>query len=146
MRLPGLPVLGALAAAMLGLAVALLWPREEVTVEAAVRSRIEALTAAAESRELGALTDGLSETFRSKRGLTKDSARGFLAGLILKGEWVRVFATDLDVKETSETSATCQGTFVFVRAGNAMSRYDLSGTFVKEEDTWRMTEASEDRR
>ena len=146
MRLPGLPVLGALAAAALGLAVVLLWPREEVTVEDAVRSRIEALTAAAESRQLGALTDGLSESFRSKQGLTKDSARGYLAGLILQGEWLRVFATDLEVKEMSETSATFEGTFVFVRAGNAMSRYDLSGTFVNEDDTWRMTEASEHRR
>lgn len=154
MRLPVGKVLGVvLALAAAGLVLAL-WPSHEPGVPEAVEQRVRELAQAAEERDLGALTDGVSQRFKSREGWGRDEARRVLAAQVLRGEWLRVFVADLRATEESPTRGAFRAKLVFARSEaksleglsreSVMSAYLLEGAFEREEDgTWRCVSVSQ---
>ena len=153
MRLPAGKVLGVLLALGAAALVLVLWPSREPGVPEAIERRVRELAHAAEERDLGDLTDGVSERFRSKEGWGKPEARRVLAAQVLRGEWLRVFVADLSAQEESPTRGTFRAKLLFARSeartlegvprDSVMSAYALEGAFEREPDgTWRVVEAS----
>ena len=137
--------------ASLGL-VLWLWPRQELPVEEAVRTRILELVRAAERKEADVVKDALAQGFRTREGMGRDDVRRLLAVRVLRGSWVRIFVTDLAVRETSPSSATFDARFVFARSeaeriqdlgrDSILEAYQIEGTFVREDDgVWRISAA-----
>jgi hypothetical protein len=151
-RLPAGRLLGVVLALVAGGLVLALWPTKEPGVAEAIERRVRELAHAAEERELGDLTDGVSERFRSGEGWGKTEAKRVLAAQVLRGEWLRVFVADLSAQEESPTRGTFRTKLLFARSeaqtlealsrDAVMSAYLLEGVFEREEDgTWRVVQA-----
>ncbi|GHG74680.1 hypothetical protein [Comamonas sp. JC664] len=135
-------------------AVLYFWPQQEVTVEEAIRRQVVVMTREAEEKNVGGVMEHVSERFRSNGtgGMTKREVRGILTGQVLRGQWVRVFMTNLEVREVSPTEGEFQARFIFGRsqaekledlsADSVLSAYRIEGAFEKEEDgEWRVVRA-----
>lgn len=153
MTLTRAQVAGLLVALVAAGAVLVLWPREEPGVEEAVRRRIVELTSAAERKEMGDLMDGVSERFRSGEGWGRQEVKGVLLARVLRGEWVRIFTTDLEVREVSPSQGDFKVKFIFGRSqaekledlsrDAVLNAYMIEGTFEKEQDgEWRVVKAN----
>lgn len=153
MHVPAPRFVALLVALAVGVGVMALWPKPALSVEEAVEQRLAALSHSAEEKDLSALSDGLSEQFRSTQGWNREDARRVVAGQVLRGTWLRVFVVDVEVEERSPTEAAFVAKFIFARSEaerfsdlakeNVTSAYRIEGTFVKEADgTWRITRAA----
>ena len=156
MSLPASRVLGLVLALAAGALVLVLWPSKEPGVAEAIERRVRELAHAAEERDLGDLTDGVSERFRSKQGWGKTEAKRVLAAQVLRGEWLRVFVADLDAQEQSPTRGSFRAKLLFARSEaqsleglareSVTSAWLLEGVFEREDDgTWRVVEVSQRR-
>ncbi|AKQ67611.1 hypothetical protein A176_004523 [Myxococcus hansupus] len=135
-------------------AVLYFWPQQELTVEEAIRRQVVVMTREAEEKNVGGVMEHVSERFRSNGtgGMTKREVRGILTGQVLRGQWVRIFMTNLEVREVSPTEGEFQARFIFGRsqaekledlsADSVLSAYRIEGAFEKEEDgEWRVVRA-----
>ncbi|MBZ4417103.1 hypothetical protein [Myxococcus sp. RHSTA-1-4] len=134
-------------------AVLYFWPRPEPGVQEAVTRRVVEMTRAAEEKDVGGVMEAVSERFRSVGGgWGKKEVRGVLASQVLRGQWVRVFMTNLEVREVSPTQGDFQARFIFGRsqaekvqdlaADSVLNAWLIEGTFEKEEDgEWRVVRA-----
>ncbi|WP_224246006.1 hypothetical protein [Hyalangium gracile] len=146
-RVVGL-VLGLLAG---GLVLAL-WPREEPSVQEAITRKIVQMTRSAEEKDVGALMEGVSESFKSGQGWSRDQVRGILVAQVLRGQWVRIFHTGLEVTEVSASKGDFSVRFIFARSEaqeleqlaqeSVMNAWLVEGSFEKEQDgEWRVVTA-----
>ncbi len=153
MRLTKAQVLGLVLALVAAGLVLWLWPQEEPDVRTAITRRVVKLTADAERKDLAELMDGVSERFRSGEGWGKPELKGVLLGQVLRGQWVRIFTTGLDVTPVSETRGDFQIKLIFGRSEadaleklareSVLSAYLIQGTFEREQDgEWRVVQAS----
>ncbi|MCP3141348.1 hypothetical protein [Pyxidicoccus xibeiensis] len=136
-------------------AVLFFWPRPEPGVQEAITRRVIAITRAAEAKDVGGVMEHVSERFRSDGGgWDKKQVRGVLLGQVLRGQWVRVFMTNLEVREVSPTQGDFQARFIFGRseaenvrdlaADSVLNAYLIEGTFEKEADgEWRVVRAKQ---
>ncbi|NMO17005.1 hypothetical protein HPC49_14510 [Pyxidicoccus fallax] len=134
-------------------AVLYFWPRQEPGVQEAVTRRVVEMTRAAEEKDVGGVMEGVSEGFRSEGGgWGKKEVRGVLTAQVLRGQWVRIFMTNLEVREVSPTQGDFQARFIFGRseaarveelaASSVLNAYLIEGTFEKEaDDEWRVVRA-----
>jgi ketosteroid isomerase-like protein len=142
--------LGLILALAAGGATYALWPRVEDSPEERIRRMVEEMAGAAEERDVGGILEHISEKFRGEEGMGKDEIRGYIAGHVLRGDWVRVMAMNLEVTLTSEDGADFSGKFVFARSeedvpgqarrGSA-SAYLITGTLRREDGEWRFVSA-----
>src|SRR4051812_18250148 len=96
-------------------AVYALWPKASQDPEEQIRQKVIQMSRAAEKKDLGFVLDQISDSFRSGDGLSKQELKGFLAAQILRGNWVRVFLVDTQVRVLGST-ASFEGKFVFGRS------------------------------
>lgn len=142
---------GLLIAAIVGGAVFFLWPRGARTPEDEIKDLVEEMAQSAEDRDLGGVTDGISERFRAANGMGKQEIRQFIAAQVLRGEFVSVIATNLEVTLVDEATADFQGRFIFGRTEGdlqaqlqrgGMSAYRIDGQLEREQDgRWRFVSA-----
>ncbi|MBZ4334162.1 hypothetical protein NR800_16090 [Corallococcus interemptor] len=149
-------VVSGMAAVAAAALVLFLWPREEPGVKDAVTRRIIAMTRAAEDKDVGGVMEGVSERFKTTDGWNKQDVHRILAAQVLRGQWVRVFTTDIDVHEVSPTQGDFQARFIFGRSqadkledlakDSVLNAYAIEGTFEKESDgEWRVVKAKQRR-
>jgi hypothetical protein len=149
-------VLSGMAAVVAAGLVLYFWPREEPGVKDAVTRRIIDMTRAAEEKDVGEVMQGVSERFKTTDGWRKQEVRSILTAQVLRGQWVRIFTTDIDVNEVSPTQGDFQARFIFGRSQadkledlareSVLNAYLIEGTFEKEEDgEWRVVTAKQRR-
>ncbi|WP_224369307.1 hypothetical protein [Hyalangium versicolor] len=145
-------VMGLVLALLVGGLVLALWPREEPSVEEAITRKIVQMTRAAEEKDMGALMEGVSERFKSGQGWSKDQVRGILLAQVLRGQWVRIFHTGLEVTEVSPSKGDFTVRFIFARSEaqeleqlareSVINAWLVEGSFEKEQDgEWRVVTA-----
>jgi hypothetical protein len=145
-------VVGLALALLVGGGVLALWPREQPSVQEAISRKIIQMTRAAEQRDVGAVMEGVSEHFKAAQGWNKQQLHGVLVAQLLRGQWVRVFQTALEVKEVSPTRGDFSVKFIFARADgeeldhlsrqSVFNAWRVEGSFEKEQDgEWRVVEA-----
>ncbi|WP_163782396.1 hypothetical protein [Myxococcus vastator] len=147
-------VVGGVLALLAAGAVLYFWPRQQLTVEEAIRRQVVVMTREAEAKDVGGVMELVSERFRSngQGGWSKKDVRGILTAQVLRGQWVRVFVTNLEVREVSPTEGEFNARFIFGRsqaekvedlaADSVLSAYRIEGAFEKEEDgEWRVVRA-----
>lgn len=156
MTLPRSRVIGlALALLAAGLVLAL-WPNEELPVQEAITRKIIAMTRAAEQKDVGEVMEGISDRFKAGRGWGKDQVKGVLVAQVLRGQWVRIFHTGLEVTEVSPTRGDFTVRFIFARSEareleqlareSVVDAWSVEGAFEKEQDgEWRVVEARDRR-
>lgn len=144
----GLAVGAGLAVAA-GVVMLLVGQRREPSPEELIEQKVVQMAAYAEKRDLGAITENISEDFRGTRPvLSRDELKGLLAAQILRGNWVRVFIRDMEVTVTSPTEAAFRGKFIFGRseadtletlvAQSQIQAYQIDAALRKEADgEWR---------
>lgn len=145
-------VWGAVALAALALGYVLLLkpppPADEL-----IRQKVVRMVRAAEAKQLGEVMEQISPRFRTRDGMSRDELKGFLAGQLFRGTWVRIFLVDMDVRVTSATTAEFSGKFIFGRSNakqlkdlakdSVMSAYQIDAQVERESDgEWRFVEAS----
>ncbi len=145
-------VVGLALALLAGGLVLALWPREEPPVQEAITRKIIQMTRAAEKKDVGAVMEGVSERFKSSQGWSKEQVRGVLVAQVLRGQWVRIFYTGLDVTEVSPTQGDFSVKFIFARSEareveqlareSVINAWLVEGSFEKEQDgEWRVVTA-----
>lgn len=145
-------LVGIALALVAGALVLALWPREPSDPKVLIERKVVQMVRAAEEKNLAALMDGVSERFRSAEGWNRDEVRSILAAQILRGSWVRVFMTDLEISVTSPTTASVSAKFVFGRSEaekledlareSVFSAYLIEAAVEKEADgEWRIVSA-----
>lgn len=145
-------VVGLALALLVGGLVLALWPREEPSVQEAISRKIIQMTRAAEQKDVGALMEGVAERFKSSQGWSKDQVRGLLVAQVLRGQWVRIFHTGLEVTEVSPTQGDFSVRFIFARSEareleqlareSVINAWLVEGSFEKEQDgEWRVVTA-----
>ncbi|RJS27095.1 hypothetical protein DRW03_01570 [Corallococcus sp. H22C18031201] len=128
------------------------WPREEPGVKDAITRQIINMTRAAEEKNVGAVMEGVSERFKTTDGWNRQDVHRILAAQVLRGQWVRIFTTDIDVQEVSPTQGDFRARFIFGRSQadkledlareSVLNAYAIEGTFEKEADgAWRVVKA-----
>ncbi|RKG72750.1 hypothetical protein D7W79_27500 [Corallococcus exercitus] len=149
-------VVSGMAAVAAAALVLFFWPREEPGVKDAVTRRIIEMTRSAEEKNVGEVMEGVSERFKTTDGWSKQDVRGILTAQVLRGQWVRIFTTDIDVHEVSPTQGDFQARFIFGRSQadkledlakeSVLNAYSIEGTFEKEPDgEWRVVKAKQRR-
>ena len=150
-------VLGVGLALLAAGGVLFFWPRQEPSVEEAITRVVVEMTRAAEEKDVGGVMEHVSERFRSDGGGSgwgKKEVRGVLTGQVLRGQWVRVFMTNLEVHEVSPTQGDFQARFIFGRsqaekvedlaADSVLNAYLIEGVFETDEDgAWRVVRAKQ---
>jgi hypothetical protein len=129
-----------------------LWPQPEPGVKEAITREIVSMTHAAQEKDVGDIMERVSERFQTDRGWKKQQLHGVLAGQVLRGQWVRVFTTNLEVTEVSPTQGDFSVKIIFGRSQGErveelsretiLSAYLIEGAFEKEQDgQWRVVRA-----
>jgi hypothetical protein len=96
--------------------------------------------------------EGVSERFKSSQGWNKQQVRGVLVVQVLRGQWVRIFHTGLEVTEVSPTRGDFSVKFIFARSEaqeldqlareSVLNAWLVEGSFEKEQDgEWRVVQA-----
>jgi hypothetical protein len=145
-------VVGLALALLAGGLVLALWPRQEPTVQEAITRKIIQMTRAAEQKDIGTVMEGVSERFKSGQGWSKQQVKGVLVAQVLRGQWVRIFHTGLDVTEVSPTRGDFSVKFIFARSEaqeleqlareSVINAWLVEGSFEKEQDgEWRVVAA-----
>jgi len=143
---------GLLGAAALGMLLYFLVLKPPPPTEELIRQKVVKMVASAQAKKLGGVMEELSPRFRTRDGMNRDEVRGFLAGQLLRGAWVRIFTVDLEVQVKSSTSATFSGKFIFGRSDaktlkdlakdSVMSSYQINASVEREADgEWRFVSA-----
>lgn len=141
---------GVVLAIAAGVATYALWPRAEDSPEERIRRMVEQMAGAAEERDVGGILEHVSEKFRGQQGMGKDELRGYIAGQVLRGEWVRVMPMDVEVTLTGEDGADFSGKFVLARSGGdvaeqaragSVTAYLITGQLLREDGEWRFVSA-----
>jgi hypothetical protein len=149
-------VVGLVLALLVGGLVLVLWPHEEPPVTEAITRKIIQMTRAAEKKDVAEVMEGVSERFKAGRGLGKEQVRGLLVAQVLRGQWVRIFHTGLEVTEVSPTRGDFSAKFIFARSEaqelenlareSVIDAWMIEGSFEKEQDgEWRVVEARDRR-
>lgn len=149
-------LLGVGVAIAVGVAVLLLWPREEQTPELLIKTRVEEMADAAGKRDVAFIMEQISERFRAQGGADKQQIKGIIAAQVFRGELVQVWPVDLDVTLESPSLAQFKGKFVFARKQAAdlqsalseggVTAYRIDGMLEKEaDDEWRFVSAEYER-
>ena len=142
--------MGVVLALAVGGATYALWPRAEDSPEERIRRQVEEMAGAAEERDVGGILEHVSEKFRGEQGMGRDELRGYLAGQVLRGEWVRVLPMDLEVTLAGEDGADFSGKFVLARSEGDMAEqaragsvtaYLITGQLRREDGEWRFVSA-----
>ncbi len=107
-------IVGSLAALAV-VAVLLLWPRE-VAPEEQVRRNVVKMARAAEAKELGGITEHISESFKGAGGVDKNGVKGILLREVFRGTWTRVFVVGMETRAVSPDEVAFQGRFIFGRS------------------------------
>jgi hypothetical protein len=126
-----------------GLVIAM-WPKPKVSPEDEVRAWVAKLVVAAERRDVGSISDALTDSFKTRGGWSRAETKQYLAALLMRSsQGVTVINPSLDVTIESPTSGTLRGTFVFAQGqgGADIGRYDLTARFTKRDDHWEFTTA-----
>lgn len=145
-----LAVAGALAAG--ALAYVLLSP-STASPEELIRQKAVQMAAAAEKKDLGFIMEQVSRDFRTEEGVSRDEVKGVLAGQLFRGQWVRVFTSDIEVSMTSAQSADFKGSYIFARSEakvlkdlakeSVIGSYEITAKVLKEADgEWRFVSAT----
>lgn len=145
-------VVGVVLALLAAGLVLAFWPRPEPGVKEAITREIISMTRAAQEKDVGDIMERVSESFQTDRGWKKQQLRGVLAGQVLRGQWVRVFTTNLDVTEVSPSQGDFRVKIIFGRSPGErvedlsretiLGAYLIEGTFDKEQDgQWRVVRA-----
>jgi hypothetical protein len=146
-------LLGLVLALLAGGLVLALWPREEPSVQEAITRKIVQMTRAAEQKDIAEVMEGVSERFKAGRGWGKEQVRGVLVAQVLRGQWVRIFHTGLEVTEVSPTRGGFTVKFIFARSEardleelareSVVNAWSVEGVFEKEQDgEWRARRAT----
>ena len=152
MQLDRSRVLAVVVAALAGVAVFALWPRQEVTPEDVIRAKVDQMVDAAERRDVSFIVEQLAEDFRSRGGGGRDQVRGILVAQLLRGQAVRVFPVDIEVTLEDDSTADFSGKFVFARqdaqdlgaavAAGGVTAYRIDGKLRRGADgEWRFVSA-----
>ena len=145
-------VVGLVLALLAGGLVLVFWPRSEPPVQEAITRKIIEMTRAAEQKDVSGVMDGVSDRFKSGQGWGKDQVKGVLVAQVLRGQWLRIFHTDLEVTEVSPTQGDFSVRFIFARSeaqqleqlgqDAVLNAWQVEGTFEKEQDgQWRVVVA-----
>lgn len=146
-------VLGGGAVLVAGVLAYLLVFKRTPPAEELIRQKAVQMAYAAERKDVGFIVDQLSMRFRTEEGgLDRDAIRGLLLREVMRGQWLRVFTADLDVKVLTPTSAEFSGKFIFGRSEakllkdlakeSVLSAYRIDGVLEREEDgEWRFVSA-----
>lgn len=156
MTLPSNRVIGVALGLLAAGLVLWLWPSPELTVQEAITRKIIAMTRAAEEKDVAGVMEGVSDRFKAGRGLGKDQVKGVLVAQVLRGQWVRIFHTGLEVTEVSPTRGDFAVRFIFARSEakeldqlakeSVVDAWGVEGSFEKEPDgEWRVVEARDRR-
>ena len=156
MTLPRSRVIGLALALLAAGLVLFLWPDEEPSVEEAITRKIIAMTRSAEEKDVAEVMEGVSDRFKAGRGWGKDQVKGVLVAQVLRGQWVRIFHTGLEVTEVSPTRGDFSVKFIFARSEareleqlareSVVDAWSVEGAFEKEPDgEWRVVEARDRR-
>ncbi len=146
-------VVGLVLALLAGGLVLVFWPRSEPPVQEAITRKIIEMTRAAEQKDVSGVMEGVSERFKSGQGWGKDQLKGVMVAQVLRGQWLRIFHTDLEVTEVSPTQGDFSVRFIFARSDAqqieqlgqdaVLNAWLVEGTFEKEADgEWRVVRAS----
>lgn len=145
-------VVGLVLALLAGGLVLVFWPRSEPPVQEAITRKIIEMTRAAEQKDVSGVMEGVSDRFKSGQGWGKDQVKGVLVAQVLRGQWLRIFHTDLEVTEVSPTQGDFSVRFIFARSeaqqleqlgqDAVLNAWQVEGTFEKEQDgQWRVVVA-----
>jgi hypothetical protein len=145
-------VIGLVLALLVGGLVLAFWPREEPPVQEAITRKIIEMTRAAEEKNVSGVMEGVSDRFKSGQGWGKDQLKGVMVAQVLRGQWLRIFHTDLEVTEVSPTQGDFSVKFIFARSDaqqldqlgqdSVLNAWVVEGTFEKEQDgEWRVVVA-----
>ncbi|PTL80413.1 hypothetical protein [Vitiosangium sp. GDMCC 1.1324] len=145
-------VLGVVLALLAAGGVLAFWPQEEPGVKEAITRKVVKMTDAAERKDMAELMAGVSDTFSSGEGWSKQDVKGVLLGQVLRGNWMRVFVRDLQVTEVNPSRGDVQVKIIFGRSeadqleklaqDSVLSAYLIEGTFEKQSDgEWRVVQA-----
>jgi ketosteroid isomerase-like protein len=128
------------------------WPREEPPVQEAITRKIVEMTRAAEEKDVSGVMAGVSDRFKSGQGWGKDQLKGVLVAQVLRGQWLRIFHSELEITEVSPTQGDFTVKFIFARSeaqnleqlgqDSVLNAWAVEGTFEKEQDgEWRVVVA-----
>lgn len=145
-------VVGLVLALLAGGLVLVFWPRSEPPVQEAITRKIIEMTRAAEQKDVSGVMEGVSDRFKGGEGWGKDQVKGMLVAQVLRGQWLRIFHTDLEVTEVSPTQGDFSVRFIFARSDAqqleqlgqdaVLNAWQVEGTFEKEQDgQWRVVVA-----
>lgn len=107
---------GLLAVAVVGGLSVALWPDSEEDAEAEVRRLVVAMTAAAQKRQLAEVLAPVSDAFSGDAFPDKQAVKQVLTYHVLRGQWVRIFTTDLHVRRRSDDEVEVSAKFIFGRS------------------------------
>jgi hypothetical protein len=81
----------------------LVWPREPPDDEALIREAIAQVGRAATEKDVGAILEHVSESYRGEGG-NRDGLRRYLLGYILRSDWVSAIPRVLQVEVDGDTA------------------------------------------
>ena len=147
-------VLGGVVALLAAGAVLVFWPRQEPGVKEAITQRILVMADAAERKDMGALMDGVAESFESGEGWNKQQLKSVLLGQVLRGNWVRVFVKDIQVTEVNPSLGDVEVKIIFGRSqadtletlarDSVLHAWLIQASFEKQDDgEWRAVRAKQ---
>ncbi len=138
----------ALAALLVSTTVYLMWPKEAVTPEDAVRHEIAQMMLAAQQGKAADILERIDASFQGPSGLHKDELKGYLLAQFLQSpKGVVVLNPSLTVTEVNAASVRFEGQFLLARDGQAQALADnaglrrIAGTFALVDGQWRCNEA-----
>ena len=125
-----------------------LWPKKQVSARELVEERCIQLLHAAESRNVPAMMEVVSDRFQGPDGSDRPQLQALLSHQLAEQSWVRVFMTGLTVEVTGKDEALAHARFVFGRSeakslhdlarDSVLSAYALDARFVDEGGLWRV--------
>jgi len=110
-------------AAVAALVAARLLTREAPSDEERIRALFAGAALAAEERRIGGVVEVVSERF-SGGGLDKQGVKGFVAGMVLRGEWVSVSVAGISVALDGD-AARANVDVITARGGKGKAVADL---------------------
>ena len=144
-----LPGAGALLATF---ALFFLWPKKQVSARELVEQRCLQLLHAAESRNVPAMMEIISDRFQGEGGMDRVQLQAMLSHQLAQQSWVRIFMTGLtvDVAPGQEAhEARVHARFVFGRSqaqtlhdlarDSVLDAYAVEAYFVEEGGLWRLS-------
>ena len=141
----GIAVLG------VGGAVWLVWPRHPPSDEERIREAIEAMARGAEDRDVSAIAEHVSESYRGEAG-TKDELKGLLFHFLHGADFVSVVLRGVHV-DVQGDQADVVLRVVLARVKGApevkesdvvnAGAHEIKAHFVREKDEWRVSQAAQ---